>query len=823
MTNINNNKQTQNKIKTKNNNPIQRLLLADIKFQMSKLYKILIIIFISFFNINKREIASISRLFVKITRIWKSNGLDYTIKYIKSVRLYTTRYMVGDPLVLNEHLPIKVAVDKDMFPKLLSDFKHLVTSSKRWDVVRVLTLVTISRCFKRFRKHPLKVDYSSITALSGAKFRTLDILTLKKVISSLKLPSLKIKDLSWKDYKIFTSAGPHGVSTATAYDSLAHFTEQDINHLCNLVPPNSKEYLLREWNKSLPVQYVPSEIEVIEENVKKLFKQLLYIKKPILEFADMLAEQVKCSPYIRRLSIVEDPELKARVVGIFDHWSQSVLNLLSMQVFDFLKTIPSDRTYTQDPYFSHIGFEPNDSKYWSMDLSSATDRFPIELQTQVLYFLGLTQEEVDSWKYLMVGKPFLPPVHPSEWDNYKPLHYSVGQPMGGRSSWPIFTLTHHILIKYCALKLGIVNFHNYIILGDDIVIKHDAVALYYKDLLTKLGVEISVNKTHVSKTHYEFAKRWICPIGEISPLPLNGIVTNISNVGVIFQIFYELVIRRKLILPQIGNFTKQFSLLYSEISKHLQSLHKVKSFKPLFIKLKNKGKIMKFHKVITVSDRVYAYNLLLRIKSNLLTYDEYRFLFTSLKEHENTHQIPTTLELMKEWVSDCITIMCIKISDKMFKKVNNIANNFILDGGSGNDAVNRGYIASCHRVTSFLNMKTTNKTSGISITELIENVMSLEEDTFKNREGSSRTKKMTVFNRFANKFYAFFKNSNYNTFVMMNPWNEDQCARNKPMDSFIMTDSESLLLKEFPFHHEIPKHLYQMYEEEGPWFVETNI
>jgi len=44
-------------------------------------------------------------------------------------------------------------------------------------------------------------------------------------------------------------------------------------------------------------------------------------------------------------------------------------------------------------------------------------------------------------------------------------------------------------------------------LGDDIVIKDNDVAARYREIMEALGVEISVQKTHVSKDTYEFAKR----------------------------------------------------------------------------------------------------------------------------------------------------------------------------------------------------------------------------------------------------------------------------------------------------------------------------
>jgi hypothetical protein len=79
--------------------------------------------------------------------------------------------------------------------------------------------------------------------------------------------------------------------------------------------------------------------------------------------------------------------------------------------------------------------------------------------------------------------------------------------MGSYSSWAAFTITHHLVVHYAAEKAGLMDFKDYILLGDDIVIKHSVVAANYISIMTKLGVDISVQKTHVSKDTYEFAKR----------------------------------------------------------------------------------------------------------------------------------------------------------------------------------------------------------------------------------------------------------------------------------------------------------------------------
>jgi len=47
----------------------------------------------------------------------------------------------------------------------------------------------------------------------------------------------------------------------------------------------------------------------------------------------------------------------------------------------------------------------------------------------------------------------------------------------------------------------------YMILGDDIVIHHDVVAMKYREILQNLGVEVNAQKTHTSLHCFEFAKR----------------------------------------------------------------------------------------------------------------------------------------------------------------------------------------------------------------------------------------------------------------------------------------------------------------------------
>jgi len=52
-------------------------------------------------------------------------------------------------------------------------------------------------------------------------------------------------------------------------------------------------------------------------------------------------------------------------------------------------------------------------------------------------------------------------------------------------------------------------------------------------------VDISFNKTHISLTTYEFAKRWFRRGHEITGLPLGGIIRNYNNPKVVYTIVFE--------------------------------------------------------------------------------------------------------------------------------------------------------------------------------------------------------------------------------------------------------------------------------------------
>jgi hypothetical protein len=103
--------------------------------------------------------------------------------------------------------------------------------------------------------------------------------------------------------------------------------------------------------------------------------------------------------------------------------------------------------------------------------------------------------------------------------------------MGAYSSFAMLALTHHFIVKCAAIKARVFNFEDYCILGDDIVIYNNAVAVEYQLLMKSLGLSINPNKSVLSNDFAEFAKVLIGPKCNYSPLGAGIILRTIRDKG----------------------------------------------------------------------------------------------------------------------------------------------------------------------------------------------------------------------------------------------------------------------------------------------------
>lgn len=83
-------------------------------------------------------------------------------------------------------------------------------------------------------------------------------------------------------------------------------------------------------------------------------------------------------------------------------------------------------------------------------------------------------------------------------------------------------LTNHVLVRLRAVQVGKKSFRDYLVLGDDVVIASEPVALKYRENLERIGVGISLHKRILPSDlcGLEFARKLITKESNLSPLPV---------------------------------------------------------------------------------------------------------------------------------------------------------------------------------------------------------------------------------------------------------------------------------------------------------------
>lgn len=224
---------------------------------------------------------------------------------------------------------------------------------------------------------------------------------------------------------------------------------------------------------------------------------------------------------IGKLGLKQEAAGKMRVFAMVDPWTQWIMYPFHKALFAILaKRSNVDGTFNQLGPISRI---PEGKPLYSMDLSSATDRLPISIQTPLITrIFNLSYDQGNAWEKLLIERPYLVPM-----SGGSQIHYAVGQPMGALSSWAMLAMTHHLIVQFAAYKSGLLKHRNqlfveYAVLGDDIVIYNSIVAKQYHHIITSIGVKCNLNKSIMSPSGdaLEFAKRTFCRGVNVSPRPL---------------------------------------------------------------------------------------------------------------------------------------------------------------------------------------------------------------------------------------------------------------------------------------------------------------
>lgn len=415
---------------------------------------------------HKVRSRSADRVIRQLTNLLARGPVEAASKF-KKQRLATTRFLAGTPITIEG-----IRQDSSLLPRILTrelrkGVKSECLQSIRWS----LTLLSISRMILG----GTPVDLDSITKPWGGHETISDheYLWFYNKIQRPRL-SYEMKSFFWS-----TKSGPNGPAL--------------IYSMVDLLAIKRKPKLIKALMHFMGHKFAAffdHWLKVIDERYYPLQTVLKLKKRKVLR--------------LRKLSVKPDKEAKSRVFAILDYWSQSALKGLHEELFKLLRKLPADKTFNQGGHLAKMAAKTSNHSFHSLDLSSATDRFPLLIQKKLLALLT-SVDTANAWEEIMVGDGFFLPETRCE---YK---YSTGQPMGAHSSWPLFTLSHHLIVQVAAYRARVVTqslFADYCLLGDDIVIHNDDVAREYKKILESYDVPISEAKSHVSKNTFEFAKRW---------------------------------------------------------------------------------------------------------------------------------------------------------------------------------------------------------------------------------------------------------------------------------------------------------------------------
>nr|UJQ92540.1 MAG: putative RNA-dependent RNA polymerase [Mitoviridae sp.] len=263
-----------------------------------------------------------------------------------------------------------------------------------------------------------------------------------------------------------------------------------------------------------------------------------------------------------KIGFKEEAAGKVRLFAMAPTWFQIMLEPVHEALFLILRGIKQDGTFDQlAPLKNH---HLKYSEAFSLDLTAATDRLPLNIQTEIVKELTGSAEFAHNWAKLLTGIEYS--ANSMKFGISTVVKYSVGQPMGALSSWASLAVTHHFLVQASAWLSGHTPqgrwFKDYAILGDDVVIFNREVSIEYRKVIRLIGMNIGLHKSILSQdgSVIEFAKRIFYKGIDVSPIPFKEYFAALFGYGNILDF------GRKYNLTFVG-FARTLGFKYQALSK----------------------------------------------------------------------------------------------------------------------------------------------------------------------------------------------------------------------------------------------------------------
>jgi len=182
-------------------------------------------------------------------------------------------------------------------------------------------------------------------------------------------------------------------------------------------------------------------------------------------------------------------------------WLTHPLMKMSREV---LKLVPEDCTYDQEKFkIFLLDCIAKNLVVMSIDQSSATDLFPVEIIALVAILLGLPSGAIEEFMDLSSKNYKVPRSASILADSSGCISWERGQPLGVYPSFNLYALAHHALVRGVFRRLN--KPFKYRILGDDIAIADREVGEEYVRIMELIGCSINKAKTYTSSVYAEGA------------------------------------------------------------------------------------------------------------------------------------------------------------------------------------------------------------------------------------------------------------------------------------------------------------------------------
>lgn len=432
-----------------------------------------------------------------VFKYYKNHGASYTIKWLKACHMTVQRKLSSNHCTslrdIEPNLPLPRLING--LPTFIGTMDRKMIRMNHKGTIRLwLSILNIYRVLEG----PMNLKLNTITdPFLG------DRPTIERIISVSKdIYNFNIKDHNFDIKRISSSrvinslsAGPNNpvaiqsvLTDAIGFGKYPEIYEPFFEY-CKI----TRSMIGRDLNQALT------------------FAQDMILGHPEIPWIKMSTQMIcKDQICLGKLSFKEEAAGKLRIFAIADIWTQSLFKPLHDELFRFLRSLPNDGTFDQDLSFARSLEKAQLANCaYSVDLSSATDRLPIDLQVGILDFLS-GKPIGKLWKDILVLRPYM--IRKNKYvSDIDYVFYETGQPMGCLSSWAMLAVTHHFILQTCAFHVYGTRrwFTNYEILGDDLVIFDKEIYLEYCRLMDLLKVGVNPSKSLISDNldAIEFAKR----------------------------------------------------------------------------------------------------------------------------------------------------------------------------------------------------------------------------------------------------------------------------------------------------------------------------